>query len=419
MLSSVPTTALEAVPQLAELYLSGNPLKILRDDAFSHFTNLATLEISSSRLRIIEGRAFSGLASLRTLKIADNSLAVVPTPAMRPLANLEVLDVGRNAFKTIPPAAFSIFRKLKKFDLSGCGHLRVIEAGAFSGCVDLEHITVSLNRRLDRIQPGAFDAMPKIRSADFADNGLPFLPENLVPWRQLRRLDLSGNPWSCADCDLVLFISSAFQSNSNISARNGGKCASPDEFAHMPLTQYLAESRLKCAAAVQHPPQQQHPNEVFLPVEEGESSQRRRHEEMVRQSNSLAVIVSVCVVVLVLVVAALLFVFVRFRTRVEKWLKDVRWRHQSGMHAGYKAGTLASSSAGGREDVYQPPGSEYHDPRYGHHAVPPPLGPPPPVPSSPAVSGAHVAYDDEHYYYVATMNNRLAATGKHIPVTEL
>jgi hypothetical protein len=52
-------------------------------------------------------------------------------------------------------------------------------------------------------------------------------------------------------------------------------------------------------------------------------------------------------------------------------------------------------------------GASYYDPRQSLH------------PQQPSLSSPRPSFDDEHYYYVATMNNRQAAAGKHIPVTEL
>ena len=53
--------------------------------------------------------------------------------------------------------SFHSLTKLKSLDVSGCGKLQTIDKDAFSGCIDLERVTISLNRVLSHISEGAFD----------------------------------------------------------------------------------------------------------------------------------------------------------------------------------------------------------------------------------------------------------------------
>ena len=62
----------------------------------------------------------------------------------------------RNIF-FLSTGSFKSLTKLKSIDISGCGKLLAIDSGAFSGCIDLQRVTISLNRYLSHISAEAFD----------------------------------------------------------------------------------------------------------------------------------------------------------------------------------------------------------------------------------------------------------------------
>jgi len=405
LLPAVPSEALTSLPHLAELYLSGNLLKALPNSAFSHFLNLATLELSSSLISTVHIDAFKGLSStLKKLKLADNDLKEIPADAFYGLPKLHVLDIGRNPFQVILGGAFSYLKKLKKIDLSGCGNLVQIKKGAFAQCIDLEHIVISQNMRLAEIERNTFDAVPSIKTANFEDNRLPFLPEALLPWNLLKKLELSGNPWSCGVCDMILFLSSVNARNSELLENNGGKCASPSEARQIVLAKAITvagdDKMERCAAKT---------NNVILDLAGERGTQGH---DLVRRSNSVAVTVSLCVVTLVLL-AVLIAVAIRFKPRIVKCCGEAQWRYTRTHVGGGGVIAAAHAAAIDRADTKN---EDYQDPTRMHFASV--------VTStsteSSSYSPARPSMDEEHYYYVTSMNNReMCARGKHIPVTEL
>ena len=153
---------------------------------------------------MIQENGFRGLGTLKKLKMADNNFSKVPSGSFKQIASLEELDLGRNPLTVLHSGDFSELSKLSVSDLTGCGRLILVEDNVFQNCVDLQRVTMSLNRQLTFIPGAAFDAMPRLRFLNLADNALEtFNPDEFqVNWDHLSGLDLSGNPWRC-DCDLI------------------------------------------------------------------------------------------------------------------------------------------------------------------------------------------------------------------------
>ena len=249
--------------------------------------------------------------------------------------------------------------KLKSIDISGCGKLLNIEKDAFVGCIDLERVTISLNRILSHIADGAFDrSMTQLKALNLADNRLGGVSEALVPWRKLQRINLSGNPWHC-DCKLF-FISSVLNhirtQKQNVTSRSkskvaaiAGKCASPSRLSGTSLHDFIAFK----GCEETYEPMNDADNEVMHVVSdtkkqyqiEGNQVKQNKvtrgvlkndynnmdEEDLMRATNATAVIASVCVVVVTLVLAVTLFAVFRYRNKRARFGNPVNQHTTNGL----------------------------------------------------------------------------------------
>lgn len=448
-LNSIPTEAFRHIPSLAELYLSGNPLVSIAANAFLPFKSLTVLDMSSCRIENIDDLGFRNLGPLRRLKLADNNLTDVPTGALRNLPALRFLDIGRNPFDTIRPNALRFLGKLKHLTITGCPRLTEILPNAFSGCMDLESVTISMNRALVRIAGDAFDAMPTLHHLNLADNRLRHLPESLVSWPLLRSLDLSGNPWQC-DCDLIFIphllkvLRERAQLGYNLTSTSqnpdesyftdtypipgnfvAGNCAGPDN----QISVSLHDFHTSCPTGKSFVTATTVFDSRSYDVTDDYNT-NLNGVDILRDNNQTAVIISVTVVVVVLSLAIILFICVKCRHQYRDCAKRYRqWRHQTDTSPGVSSmgsnGTKSSSlrrppqyadhlyypspyrqsNSSGSSGAHYSPYSPYYTQQHPHlhHQGSVPLS----------------ASDDEYYYVSTSLRGSGDTSAKHIPVTVL
>nr|CAD7395542.1 unnamed protein product [Timema cristinae] len=208
-LSSLDPDMLKDLPNLDELYLSGNPDlgRFLMDapDTLSVVFNTGLRYLAADNLnltRVPEG-FFSEAASLRHLSMADNPLSAVPY--LPP--SLESLNFSGCHFKRLTSGRFVAVPFLQTLVLDRLKYLSEVQAYAFEGLTSLDVLSMERCANLRTFHGRAFGEFGpnvcSVRRLSLALCGLRELPQEVfVDLRRLEVLNLQGNPWHC-DCRLA------------------------------------------------------------------------------------------------------------------------------------------------------------------------------------------------------------------------
>ncbi|XP_015281192.1 PREDICTED: malignant fibrous histiocytoma-amplified sequence 1 [Gekko japonicus] len=239
-LARLPSAAaLRHLAHLAELDLSHNRLRGLRDDGqalallrglrklnFSHnqlgadgtlpaglgeLRQLEELDLSFNRLGCLPDQALAGLQQLRALDVDHNQLPAFP-PVLLELGALEELDCSGNRLLREVPEGIGSLQRLKILWLSGTGltslpeglcqlgalenlmvdgnSLRALPAG-FGNLQRLKMLNLSSNLLADF--PAAVLALPGLEELYLSRNQLTLLPRDLCQLSHLRTLWLDNN----------------------------------------------------------------------------------------------------------------------------------------------------------------------------------------------------------------------------------
>lgn len=85
---------------------------------------------------------------------------------------------------------------------------------------------MAANSLLKEIHANAFGDKNQLQRLDLADNQLSQIDANLINWKQLKWLDLSGNRWDC-NCQLLAFLPNILK-KLNDSGYGGALCNLPE-----------------------------------------------------------------------------------------------------------------------------------------------------------------------------------------------
>ncbi|KAL8621893.1 hypothetical protein ACOMHN_046097 [Nucella lapillus] len=214
-LSWLSSRTFQGLTSLRILDLRWNMLEVIENDTFADLRNLQELRLDHNRLVSIGELAFHRHAALQTVGVLDNMLTAVPYRALATLKTLRRLDLSHNPIQVLEPSHTST--SVQELRLDHLTALTRVKDDAFSAFPLLTTLSLRFTGHLYTLPPNAFRGSTQhLREVELDHGALQFLPQELLPWGQLRLVSLHGNDWHC-DCRMA-WASGHTPGNATISA---------------------------------------------------------------------------------------------------------------------------------------------------------------------------------------------------------
>nr|XP_044605510.1 LOW QUALITY PROTEIN: leucine-rich repeat-containing protein 53 [Equus asinus] len=185
------------------LILTDGYLSSIESTNLSLLFNLALLSLSRNGIEDVQEDALHGLAKLRTLLLEHNQISSssLTDHTFSKLCSLRVLVLSNNALRTLRGSWFRNTRGLTRLQLDG-NQIANLTDTSFGGTHlhSLRHLDLS-NNFISYIGKDAFRPLPQLQEVDLSRNRLAHMPDVFTPLKQLILLSLDKNQWSCT-CDL-------------------------------------------------------------------------------------------------------------------------------------------------------------------------------------------------------------------------
>ncbi|KAK6645203.1 hypothetical protein RUM43_001479 [Polyplax serrata] len=229
----------EHLPHLEQLYLKGNPFKILDKPtviAISSLPNLKVLDLSFTMIKNLPPGFLHTPKKLQELVLMGNLFKEVPSDVLEESHDLKILNLNDNPIKVLSrERPFPEMPSLTQLHISYMPNLTRIEEGSLSGLTNLVYLYCRMNDQLVYISPKLFsrndteERWPNLVKLDISDNALKYIDHNLLMpvWTTLKHINILGNPLVC-DCENQWIVTELVPLLRNISNPNNGlECAEP------------------------------------------------------------------------------------------------------------------------------------------------------------------------------------------------
>uniref|UniRef100_A0A3Q4MSU5 Slit homolog 3 (Drosophila) n=1 Tax=Neolamprologus brichardi TaxID=32507 RepID=A0A3Q4MSU5_NEOBR len=101
----------------ADLNLSNNKLKDIREGAFDGAGGVLELLLTGNKLTGLQGRMFRGLSGLKTLMLRSNQISCIDNSTFTGLSSVRLLSLYDNRISSIAPGSFSTLHSLSTINL--------------------------------------------------------------------------------------------------------------------------------------------------------------------------------------------------------------------------------------------------------------------------------------------------------------
>ncbi|CAG9762080.1 unnamed protein product [Ceutorhynchus assimilis] len=203
-LLSVPTLALNSLPELDRLDLSGNQMKMLDGGSFKGLKNLSFIDLSNNLIAKLAPNTFDNLPQLKILRLRGNRLTLAAINRLNSLPTTEDLDISENQLVgPLGPKSFPKMESLKDLQLSH-NSLSSVKMGALQGLMNLTTLRLQHNL-IDVIEDHAFIHLTTLVTLDLAHNRIVAVSgASLAHLSYLTELDLRHNFLRALTADLIL-----------------------------------------------------------------------------------------------------------------------------------------------------------------------------------------------------------------------
>ncbi|XP_003742102.2 toll-like receptor Tollo [Galendromus occidentalis] len=181
-------------PNIRELEVAHNKLKVLSERGFASLGNLEELRLDHNQIARAEPNALVGLSRLERLDMAHNMLVALPPKFFQSNSKLSELYLRNNSLSALPPGLFGGLSELTMLDLAH----NQLSAGWLGPDTlsDLSRLTVLdlSHNRLTRLDTNAFRALVNLQTLQLQDNLIEYIADKtFASLSKLQSLVISNN----------------------------------------------------------------------------------------------------------------------------------------------------------------------------------------------------------------------------------
>ncbi|XP_077457742.1 leucine-rich repeat transmembrane neuronal protein 4-like isoform X2 [Stigmatopora argus] len=230
-IGGVDALAFHGVKRLKELIVSSNQIAHLHNNTFGAVPNLRNLDLSYNKLRVLQPGHLLGLRKLQNLHLRSNGLRQIVVRTFLECRSLEFLDLGYNRLRSLSRTTFLGLFRLKELHLEHnqfsrinfyifprltslqtlylqWNRIRAVSQGEAWTWAKMQKLDLSGNE-IQTLDPLVFRSMPNLQTLNLESNKLRSVPaEAVAAWTSLSSVGLAGNAWDCrpAICPLVAWL---------------------------------------------------------------------------------------------------------------------------------------------------------------------------------------------------------------------